>query len=303
MTVVVTGSSGFIGSHLVGALEARGERVTGIDRRPGPSRRTSIIADLADPSPEALDALCCADAVWHLAARPSVRDHGSGTSHRRHRDNVVATERVAAAVPDRTLVVVTSSSSVYGGSLHGGRERPCREDDLLRPHGAYATSKLMSERVCERRAARGGRVAIARPFTVAGEHQRPDMAIATWIRRLREGQPIALFGSPSRTRDISDVTDVVRGLIAMAERDVSGAFNLGSGKSHSLGSIVRRVAGALGCEARIEIVPAGPEEVPATLADTTRCETALGVSFATDLGALVRRQVAAAKPPVLEETG
>lgn len=215
MTVVVTGSSGFIGSQLVAALAERGERVVGIDHNPD-GRAATIAADLANPSLAALEALGAAEVVWHLAGRPGVRDRRREIKALRHHDNVVATERVLQAVPAGTLVVVASSSSVYGGSIHRGSERACREDDPLRPRGGYAVSKHAAEVLCARRASRGGRVAIARPFTVAGEHQRPDMAIATWITSIAAGEPITVFGSPIRTRDISDVSDVVRGFLAIA---------------------------------------------------------------------------------------
>jgi nucleoside-diphosphate-sugar epimerase len=305
VTVVVTGSSGFIGSHLCDALLAGGEELLGIDRVAS-TKVPTIETDLAAPSGEALDALAGAEVVWHLAARPGIRDRRPDIEAQRHRDNVVATARVLNAVPPQTHLVVTSSSSVYGGSRHGGTERPSLETDPLRPRGGYARSKVAMERLCLRRAERGARVAIARPFTVAGEGQRPDMAIATWIESIRAGRTVTLLGSPTRTRDVADVRDVVRGLVAMADRGVSGVVNLGTGCAHSLTDIVRAVSEALNLPASVEIVPARTEEVPATRADTTRCEELLGVTFGTDLRTLVMRQVEASATAVhsrLQEVG
>jgi nucleoside-diphosphate-sugar epimerase len=295
VALVVTGSSGFIGSHLCAALRARGERPVGIDRVPSPVMPT-IRTDLADPSDEALEALRSADAVWHLAALPGIRDRRPDIAIRRHRDNVVAAGNVLAAVPPGTPLVVTSSSSVYGGSRHGGTDRPSRESDPLRPRGGYARSKVAMERLCELRAARGGRVAVARPFTIAGEGQRADMAIATWIESVRTGRTVTVLGSPERTRDVTDVRDVVRALVIMAERDVSGPVNLGSGSAYKLADIVLAVSEALALPAFLEVVPANTEEVTATRADTTLCAELLGVKFATDLQTLVNRQVAATTP-------
>jgi nucleoside-diphosphate-sugar epimerase len=292
VAVVVTGSSGFIGSHLCAALLAGGEEVVGLDRVAS-EKVPTIQTDLAAPSGEALDALGRADAVWHLAARPGIRDRRVDIESQRRRDNVVAAARVLDAVPAHTPLVVTSSSSVYGGSRHGGIERASRESDPLRPRGGYARSKVAMEQLCLRRDARGGRIAIARPFTVAGAGQRPDMAIATWIESIRANKAVTLLGSPNRTRDVTDVRDVVRGLIAMADRGVSGVVNLGSGSAHSLTDIVRATSEALSLPALVEVVPARTEEVPATRADTTRCEELLGVTFGTDLRALVLRQVEA----------
>jgi nucleoside-diphosphate-sugar epimerase len=299
LTVVVTGSSGFIGSHLCSALLARSEEVVGIDRTPS-SLVPTIRTDLAAPSDEALDALSGAGVVWHLAACPGIRDRSPDIESRRRRDNVVAAAAVLDAVPLRTPLIVTSSSSVYGGSrLQNGAERPSREDDPLRPRGGYARSKVAMERLCRRRAARGGRVSIARPFTVAGERQRSDMAIATWIEAIRSDEVVSMLGSPDRTRDVTDVRDVVRGLIAMAEREIPGVLNLGSGAAYSLAEIVRAVSGALGLPAFIQVVPAPSDEVPATRADTTRCRQLLGITFETDLRAIVERQVAATEVAAL----
>jgi nucleoside-diphosphate-sugar epimerase len=298
LTVVVTGSSGFIGSHLCSALLAGGEQVLGIDRAPT-SLVPTIRTDLAAPSEEALDALVDADVVWHLAACPGIRDRRPDIESRRRRDNVEAAARVLRAVPLRTPLIVTSSSSVYGGSFHRGIERASREDDPLRPRGGYARSKAAMEALCRSRAARGGRVSIARPFTVAGEHQRPDMAIASWIEAIRSGEVVSLLGSPDRTRDVTDVHDVVQGLLTMAEREVSGVVNLGSGAAYTLAEIVRAVSEALGVPAMVEVAPAPRDEVSATRADTTRCRKLLGITLETDLCALVKRQVEAAKADVL----
>ena len=305
MAVVVTGSSGFIGSHLCAALLARGESVVGIDRVDSDSVAT-IQSDLAEPSDEAIDALGAADVVWHLAALPGIRDRRPDIESLRYRDNVLAAGNVLKAVPPATPLIVTSSSSVYGGSWHGGIDRPCRESDPLRPRGGYARSKVSMELLCMERAERGGRVAIGRPFTVAGEGQRSDMAIATWIESIRAGKVVTILGSPERTRDVSDVRDVVRALIVMAERDVSGAVNLGSGKANTLADIVFAVSEALALPAVLEVVPARTEEVTATRADTALCVERLGVEFGTDLRALVRRQVEegiTAIPSTLQEVG
>jgi len=152
--VVVTGSSGFIGAHLVAALTAAGQEVVAIDRRPAAAADhvVEIVADLLDIDDAVETALRTSDAVFHLAGCPGVRDDAPDVAHRRWRDNVLATERVLAAVPLRTPLVVTSSSSVYGGALSRG----CREADALRPQGGYAASKVAAERRCAARMATGG---------------------------------------------------------------------------------------------------------------------------------------------------
>ncbi|MBW3659848.1 MAG: NAD(P)-dependent oxidoreductase, partial [Actinobacteria bacterium] len=119
MSVVVTGAAGFIGRAVVAALRDRGRDVVGIDRRTwAPSAGERVIrASLEDGGPDVRDALLDADAVIHLAGCPGVRDLTADIALRRHRDNVLAGEIVLTQVPLATPVVVTSSSSVYGGSV------------------------------------------------------------------------------------------------------------------------------------------------------------------------------------------
>jgi nucleoside-diphosphate-sugar epimerase len=279
MTVVVTGAAGFIGVHLVRLLAARGHQVVTIDRRPAAPTGTSVhlVADLPDDHDASVtDALRAAEAVFHLAGRAGVRDAAPDREWRRYRDNVLAAERVLGTVPAGVPVVVASSSSVYGGARHGGRLRPSAEADRLQPRGGYARSKVALERRCWQRTAAGGLVAVARPFTVAGQGQRPDMAIARWLAAVRRGQPIRILGSPDRTRDVTDVADVALGLVRMAEGGVMGAVNLGSGVGHRLGDLAATVGAVVGQRPRLVIEPAGPAEPVATLADTRRCRRLLG---------------------------
>jgi nucleoside-diphosphate-sugar epimerase len=288
MAVVVTGAAGFLGRALVAGLAADGVAVVAVDRRPPPGGTgvDPLRADLLDRDPTVRSALREADAVFHLAGRPGVRDTGPAAEAARVRDNVAATAAVLDAVPAGTPLVVTSSSSVYGGS----RGRPSREDDPLRPLGGYARSKAEVERLC---AARGGAVAVLRPFTVAGEGQRPDMALARWIAAVRAGRPVPVLGSPARTRDVTDVRDVVRALRLAAERRVTGPLNVGTGRPRTLAELAAAVCRGLGAPAELVVMPAAAVEPAATWADATRIRRRLGFVPVTDLDELVARQAAA----------
>lgn len=297
MVAVVTGAAGFIGRTLVRALAERGE-VVGVDRLPQPPvpGLTRITADLLDGDPAVLGALAGADAVHHLAGCPDVRDRRCDVAHRRYRDNVLATAAVLAAVPPDTALVVTSSSSVYGGARGG---RPSRESDRLRPRGGYARSKVLVEQLCAQRARAGGRVTVVRPFTVAGEGQRPGMALARWITAARAGEPLTLLGSPERTRDLTDVRQVAAALIDLASSEPRDTVNLGTGVGRSLGELVDAVARALGVPVRTVVTPAHPDEVGHTLADTRVLRGVIGWVPSTDPDALVARQLAGIEPAAL----
>jgi nucleoside-diphosphate-sugar epimerase len=291
VAVVVTGAAGFIGSALVAELVRSGLRVVALDRRPPaglPAGAVPLVADLLDPDPALHDALAGAGAVFHLAGRPGVRDPDRHADLRRHRDNVLATHRVLGLVPPGTPLVVTSSSSVYGGSPG----RPSAETDPPRPLGGYARSKVTVEALCARRLAGGGAVAVARPFTVVGERQRPDMALAVWAAAARRGDPIRVHGSLARSRDVTDVRDVVRALRLMAERGVTGTLNVGTGRPRALAELVDAVRWAAG-PVPVTVVPAHHADPPGTWADTTALHRRLGLLPRTDLDDVVRRVIAA----------
>ena len=188
--VVVTGAGGFVGSHLVDTLLARGDTVVGIDcftpyYDPDAKRQnleqardheafTLVEADLRDA--ELMPILEGADTIFHQAAQPGVRlswsdGFGEYASH-----NVLATQRLLEAARDSDVrrVVYASSSSVYGN-----QERyPTVETDLPRPYSPYGVTKLAAEHLCGLYAENWDVHTVAlRYFTVFGPRQRPDMSI------------------------------------------------------------------------------------------------------------------------------
>ncbi|MGB7447595.1 MAG: NAD(P)-dependent oxidoreductase, partial [Ornithinimicrobium sp.] len=262
MSIVVTGGSGFLGRTLVPTLVRHGHSVVVIDRRPWPASShvgdvTAITGELSALSDPMRDALGQAEAVVHLAGCPGVRDDAPDVAFRRQRDNVDAARAVLEATPGPTPTVVLSSSSVYGGSAHPSTHRGAsHEDDPLRPQGGYALSKVATEEVCRQRSAAGGHALVVRPFTVVGEGQRPDMAVARWAHQARIHGRVTVLGSADRTRDLTDVRDVARSILALLHAERAGTVNLGTGRSRSLAELAEAVCAAVGVSAQHTVLPA-----------------------------------------------
>ncbi len=298
MQVLITGGSGFIARRLIPAALDAGLQVRTLDRRPAPPDVSSAVdhirADLTSGDRHVVAALRSADAVIHLAACPGVRDTRPDVEERRRRDNVAATEVVASCTPADVPLIAFSSSSVYGDALaHFGRTRirGSRETDVLAPKGGYAASKVAAEEICTARAVRGGATLVVRPFTVLGEGQRHDMAVAAWAESARRGDPLVIYGSPTRRRDVTDVRDVASATLALLRRGAHGVVNLGTGRSRTLTEIAAATCRAVGAPLRMVVVDAAAVEVTHTRADTTRLRQWIGTVPRTDLDDVVRRAV------------
>jgi UDP-glucuronate 4-epimerase len=115
-------------------------------------------------------------------------------------------------------------------------------------------------------------------FTVYGPRQRPEMAITLFARAVLAGSPIRMFGDGSMRRDFTHVDDIVRGILAAAEKAPPGyrEYNLGSSAPIDLRSLVREIGEAAGADPIVEreAVPLG--DVDATYADITRARHELG---------------------------
>jgi UDP-glucuronate 4-epimerase len=240
---LVTGSAGFLGSHLCERLIDEGREVVGVDCFTSYySRRTKernverlrdephfrlVELDLSsDPLCGLLDGV---DVIFHLAARAGVR--GSfGESFREYvRDNVVATQRLLeeAARAGVLAFVYASSSSVYGDS----RRYPTVEVSERRPVSPYGMTKVATEELAAvYRRCFGVPVVGLRYFTAYGPRQRPDMAFSRFFDCALAGVPLPINGDGRQVRDFTFVADVVQGTIAAAELGRPGAvYNVGGG--------------------------------------------------------------------------
>lgn len=300
MRVLVTGGAGFIGSHLVDRLLARGDAVVCLDDFDDyydPAiKRANLTAAQQQPAfrlvegdildPQALAAAFAEppDVVVHLAARAGVRP-SLADPRLYYRVNCEGTAALLETCREAGVhrFVFASSSSVYGGNT----KVPFHEDDPVdHPVSPYAATKRAGELLCHTYHHLYGFEAVAlRFFTVYGPRQRPEMAIHKFARLISEGQPIPVFGSLESSRDYTYVDDIIAGVVHAVERTFERPpgvrsrfriYNLGESRTVPLGELVTLIGQALGVTPRVDRRPAQPGDVAATFADVTRARTELG---------------------------
>jgi len=249
---MVSGGAGFIGSHLVDALLARGDEVEVVDNLSTGSRENLAPAahlhelDIRDDAIEQLAARLRPDIVFHLAAQADV-----GTSVERPTFdadvNVVGTVGLLEAARAADSRVVFTSS---GGAIYGECDRPAREDDKPQPVSPYAASKLAGEGYLAtwNRLYEGGHVT-CRLANVYGPRQMPTLeggVVAIFLNRMRDGQLTEIFGDGEQTRDFVYVGDVVAAMLAVAASPVGGVYNVGSGVATTIRQLHRLCAETTG---------------------------------------------------------
>lgn len=305
---LVTGGAGFIGSHVVEALLARGERVVCLDNFDSfydPAiKRGNVRRALADPKyklvegdirePALVETLCEAEGVtriFHAAARAGVRPSIKDPllyEDVNLRGTIVLLE--AARRRPLTTFVFASSSSVYGGLP----TVPFSETAALsRPISPYAATKLAGELLCYTyHHLHKIPITCLRFFTVYGPRQRPEMAIHQFVRQIEEGRPVPMFGDGSSRRDFTYIDDIVQGVVAALDRPFPfEVFNLGESATIELRALIQLIERCLGKTATIQALPDQPGDVPVTYADIAKARALLGYRPTTPVAEGVRRFV------------
>ncbi|NPA85457.1 MAG: NAD-dependent epimerase/dehydratase family protein [Crenarchaeota archaeon] len=264
MRAVVTGVSGFIGSHLARALLEEGHEVVGIDLEE-PSVEVDFVR--ADLSAEAPAELRDADAVFHLAALTDVEE-AQRSPGRAYEHNVKATLKVAEAVRGRGIMLVfASSAAVYGDPLY----LPIDEEHPIKPKNVYGSTKACAE-MALKTMLKDEKLTILRYFNVYGPHPRmkANNVVAKFIvSALREGK-VRVYGDGMQTRDFVYVDDVVRAtLLALGN---PGTFNVGTGRATSVSELVELLERLLGRELAVERLPPRPDDIRHSVASIKKME-------------------------------
>jgi len=285
---LVTGGGGFIGSHIIDELLARGHRVRVLDNF-ATGRRENIVHVAGDieliegdiTSYERVhNAARGVDVVIHLAALPSV-PRSIQDPLTTHQVNTTGTLNVLLAARDEGVkrVVIASSSSVYGANPL----LPKREDMVLLPISPYGVSKLAAERYCMAFSAVYGLETVAlRYFNVFGPRQNPNSQYSAVIPKFMDmalsGERPVIYGDGLQTRDFTYVQNVVEGtLLAAVAPEASGhAMNVACGESSSVLDLVETIRRVLGVDLQYDLEPARIGDIKDSYADIGLARQLLG---------------------------
>lgn len=285
MKILLTGGAGFIGSHLLERLIARGDDVAVVDdfndyydprikRANLPKGGFRLHErDLREAAP--LVAQERPDLVVHLAARAGVRPSQKDPALYES-VNVAGTLGLLEACRASGVkrFVFASSSSVYGNA-----PVPFREEDAdLQPISFYGVTKLLGEHYVRIYARLHGLHATClRFFTAYGPRQRPDMAIHSFTKAVFEDREIPMFGDGSTERDYTFVSDIVQGLLGAIDHDEPYAvYNLGESRTIALRRLIDVIGENVGRTPRIKVLPEQPGDVKRTCASIDLARKNLG---------------------------
>jgi UDP-glucose 4-epimerase len=277
---VVTGGAGFIGSHVVDALLARGDEVHVVDdlskgkRANVPAGAEFHESDIRGEVSEVLDA-ARPDVCFHLAAQADVRvsverpDFDADV-------NVLGTLHVLEAARRHGTKVVFSST---GGAIYGECDGPADEEHPRNPLSPYGVSKLAAEEYISAYSRLYGSAHVSLRYgNVYGPRQDPHGeagVVAIFMKRLGEGGTPRIFGDGTQTRDYVYVGDVVEATLAAAAHP-GGVLNVGTGVETSVLDLYERIQRATGLEREPEFADPRPGELQRSVLDRSRARTELG---------------------------
>jgi UDP-N-acetylglucosamine/UDP-N-acetyl-alpha-D-glucosaminouronate 4-epimerase len=294
--VLVTGAAGFIGSHLVDALVARGASVRALDNLVNGRRENLTHHGLAvefvegDIRDAATCRRACQDAayVFHQAALGSV-PRSLADPATALEVNVAGTANLFVAARDQGVarVIYASSSSVYGDS----ETLPKREGEEGRPLSPYALSKRMNEELAELFGRCFGMKFVGlRYFNVYGPRQDPDGPYAAVLPRFFKasyaGESPMIYGDGEQSRDFTFVSDAVEAnlLAAGAAAEACGrAYNVAAGRRTTVNDLARAVRESVGGAPEPRHEAARPGDVRHSLADGSLAKQFLGFASRVSL--------------------
>ncbi len=298
--ILVTGGAGFIGSHLIKKLVARGDQVITIDNfnnyyNPA-LKEARVKIFLADTDFKLYRKDICdlealkdifkehrIDKIVHLAALAGVR-YSLKDPFTFEQVNGLGTLNLLEMAKDYQVknFVYASSSSVYGGN----QKFPSSEDDNVdKPVSLYAANKKANELMAYTYHHIYKLPTIGlRFFTVYGPWGRPDMALFLFARGILENRPIDVYNYGKMQRDFTYIDDIVDGIIAALDKNYDyEIFNLGNSEVIELEYFIKVIEDILGKKAQRNDLPMQAGDVLKSYADITKAKKMLGYNPKTSI--------------------
>ncbi|MFA1543783.1 NAD-dependent epimerase/dehydratase family protein [Actinomadura monticuli] len=284
---VVTGGSGFLGSHLCEALLAEGISVVCLDNLlTGTSRNIAHLAgrrdfrflkrDLTEPVHVPGEV----GYVFHLASAASPADYLRFPIQTLEVGSQGTRNALELAEEKGARFVLASTSEVYGDPLvHPQPESYWGNVNPVGPRSVYDEAKRFGEALTSAfRHSRGLPAAIVRIFNTYGPRMRPDdgRAIPTFLRQALTGEDLTITGDGSQTRSICHVDDTVRGILALALSGHPGPVNIGSPYEISMAGLARLIIDLTGSPSQLRFIDRPVDDPRVRRPDTALAEKALG---------------------------
>ncbi len=326
LAYLVTGGSGFIGSHLVEALLARGDSVVALDNL-STGRLANLDAVRSHPRlrfvhGSVLDELIVdelahqCDVVVHLAGAVGVKlivEHPLRSLTTNIRGSEIVTE---AAHRYRRKFLLASTSEIYGknsaGPLNEESERILGSPAVVR--WTYSTAKAVDEILANAyHRERGLPTVIVRLFNTVGRRQSPayGMVIPRLIRQALRGDPVTVFGDGRQTRCFAHVGDIVAAMLLLLDDEaaIGQTFNVGSSHEISILDLARLIIARCNSASAIDLVPyekayeSGFEDMDRRVPDTAKLRSHTGWAVRHSLDEILEEMIAEAASEIAEIPG
>jgi len=309
---LVLGAAGFLGSHLVDALLARGDAVVGVDDFSSGSRRNiSHLEDngrfeflQADISRN-LEIEGRLDSVFNFASLASPPRYGAQPLHTLRTGSSGTDNALRIAVHNGARFIMASTSEVYGDpEVHPQVETYWGHVNPIGPRSCYDEAKRYAEALCMAyRVEHGANIGIVRIFNTYGPRLDPDdgRVVSNFIVQALGGKDLTIYGDGQQTRSFCFVEDEIKGILALFDSSETGPINIGNPVEFTMLELAELVLEITGSSSRVAHLPLPADDPTQRRPDISRARELLRWEPSVDMREGLSRTIAwfrgrAAKP-------